>query len=83
MQVVRWIGSAAITPTSEAINPKLKPIQITAGSLGRGLPTNDLIVSQQHRMLVHSSIAKRMFGKNEVLIAARGGPSFWTIKQLC
>ena len=71
MQVVRWIGRTAITPKAEAINPKLKPVQITAGSLGRGLPANDLIVSQQHRMLVSSSIAKRMFGETEVLIAAK------------
>ncbi len=51
-------------------NPKLKPVKISAGSLGLGLPTHDLWVSRQHRMLISSSIAFHMFGVNDVLIPA-------------
>lgn len=51
-------------------NPNLRPVRIQAGALGAGLPTRDLLVSRQHRMLVTSPIAKRMFGTPEVLIAA-------------
>ena len=40
------------------------------GALGNGLPRRDLLVSRQHRMLVRSSIAGRMFGDKEVLVAA-------------
>lgn len=50
--------------------PKLAPIRILAGALGHDLPRRDLWVSRQHRMLVTSQIAKRMFGCKEVLIAA-------------
>ena len=51
-------------------NPKLRPVRISAGALGHGLPLRDLLVSRQHRMLVTSKIAHRMFGVPEVLIPA-------------
>lgn len=51
-------------------NPKLYPICISAHSLGHGLPTRDLWVSRQHRMLVQSPIVKRIFGVEAVLVPA-------------
>ncbi|MEO1557158.1 MAG: Hint domain-containing protein [Pseudomonadota bacterium] len=53
-----------------AQNPKLYPVRISAGALGNGLPSEDLLVSRQHRMVVSSPIARRMFGSADVLIAA-------------
>lgn len=51
-------------------NPKLYPVRICEGALGSGLPTRDLLVSRQHRMLVSSPIATRIFGTPQVLVAA-------------
>lgn len=51
-------------------HPKLRPVRIAAGALGAELPRRDLLVSRQHRMLLHSAIAERMFGQPEVLIPA-------------
>jgi len=51
-------------------NEKLYPIRITAGALGSGLPKRDLVVSRQHRMVVNSTIVKRMFGSEHALVAA-------------
>ncbi len=67
---IRWIGKRRVTPTEQRLNPKLAPVTITAGALGGGLPTSDLRVSRQHRMLATSPIAERMFGTADVFVAA-------------
>lgn len=71
LRPVRWIGSRKLTTADLAETPKLLPIQISAGALGKNCPSADLIVSPQHRVLVRSGIAQRMFGATEVLVAAR------------
>ena len=53
-----------------AARPELRPVRIPQGALGKGLPARDLWVSRQHRMLVRSPVAVRMFGGAEVLVAA-------------
>ncbi|MEP5155180.1 Hint domain-containing protein, partial [Planktotalea sp.] len=67
---VRWIGSRKITVAHLKANPKLYPIRISAGALGNSLPKRDLLVSRQHRILVSSKVAERMFGVKDVLIPA-------------
>ncbi len=71
LQPVRWVGSRHVTGAEIAANPALAPVRIAAGALGRGVPAQDLLVSQQHRVLVRSAIAARMFGARELLIAAK------------
>lgn len=70
-QPIRWIGSRTLSAEVLRDNPHLRPIRISAGALGEGLPERDLVVSPQHRMLVRSKIASRMFGQFEVLVAAK------------
>ncbi len=67
---IRWIGCRAVTQEELADNPKLHPVRITKGALGGGLPLCDLLVSRQHRMVVSSKIAMRIFGVSDVLIPA-------------
>lgn len=67
---IKWIGRRKITQERLLDNPKLYPIRICKGALGKGLPHRDLLVSRQHRMLVSSPVAMRMFGINDVLIPA-------------
>lgn len=69
-QQIRWIGRRALHGPDLAARPELLPIRITAHALGASLPARDLIVSRQHRMVVSSPIAQRMFGRSEVLVAA-------------
>lgn len=71
LQAVRWIGSRRLDAAALAANPKLRPIRIRKGALGAGRPTADLLVSPQHRILVRSQIARKMFGTDEVLVAAK------------
>lgn len=70
-QPIRWIGMRRLGERELAANGKLRPIRIASGALGGGLPAADLTVSPQHRILVRSKIAQRMFGQAEVLVAAR------------
>ncbi|MDO5630508.1 MAG: Hint domain-containing protein [Paracoccus sp. (in: a-proteobacteria)] len=67
-QPVRWTGQTRLSLIKQN---NVRPIRIKAGALGDGIPSADLLVSPQHRILVRSAIAHRMFGTNEVLVAAK------------
>ncbi|MCZ0962588.1 Hint domain-containing protein [Paracoccus benzoatiresistens] len=68
---IRWIGRVTLSAKRLAMQPRMRPIRIAAGALGANLPSQPLVVSPQHRILVRSGIAQRMFGSPEVLVAAR------------
>ena len=70
-QPLRWHAATHVAASRLAKQPNLCPVQIRAGALGPGVPARDLSVSQQHRMLVRSRIAQRMFGAEEILVAAK------------
>lgn len=67
---VRWVGLSKVSRDALVHNPKLRPVRILSGALGNGLPRSDLLVSRQHRIATRSTIAERMFGEPEVLVAA-------------
>ena len=71
LQPVRWVGVQRIGADRLRQTPKLAPILIRAGALGDDKPVRDLRVSPNHRMLLRSKIAHRMFGRSEVLVAAK------------
>jgi hypothetical protein len=70
LQPVRWIGCNRVDSKDLSRNTRLRPIRIKANALGVGQPEQDLLVSRQHRIMVRSVIAERIFGTNEVLIPA-------------
>ncbi|MFD2442317.1 Hint domain-containing protein [Paracoccus kondratievae] len=71
LQPVRWIGSRQLWAHELETMPNLRPVRIRAGAMGPGVPASDLMVSPQHRVLVRSKIAQKMFGAMEVLVAAK------------
>lgn len=71
LQPIRWIGCRVLSPMRLVLNAKLRPIRIRAGALGRQMPVNDLLVSPQHRILVRSAIAQKIFGTEDILAAAK------------
>lgn len=93
LQPVRWIGVRRIDASDMAAQQNLWPVRIEAGALGAGTPEHDLYVSRQHRVLVRSRIAWRMFDAREVLVPAatltalpgidsvapEGGLAYWHI----
>jgi len=75
IQKIRWIGKSAVTEdTMEQFPEKFAPVRIKAGTFGN---TRDLLVSQQHRMLVRGGefdfveAALEKYSANEALIAAK------------
>ncbi len=70
-QALVWTGQRQVSAQDLQKHPKWRPIRIATGALGDGLPTRDVLVSPQHRVLVRSRVALRMFDTREVLIAAK------------
>ncbi len=62
-QPLRWIGRRTVAAQGD-----FAPIRIRAGTFGQD---RDLLVSPQHRMLIHDSLAELLFGEDEVLVAAK------------
>lgn len=67
---LRWIGRKTLRPQDLDANEKLRPVLIRSDALGAGIPARDMRVSRQHRMVVSSAIAERMFGARDVLVSA-------------
>jgi len=70
-QPIRWIGNGRVGPRALRQSPAKHPVRIKAGALNGVLPERDLLVSQQHRLLVRSRVCERLFGQSEVLVAAK------------
>ena len=64
-QSIRWIGKKSIKLAPNFPKNKFRPIQISEGALGQGLPRAPLRISRQHRLLLSSPINQRMFGTQD------------------
>lgn len=71
MQQLRWVGSRSLSAADLAAHPDLCPVRIGAGALGPGVPSRDLVVSPQHRILIVDWRAQMLFGQDEVLVPAK------------
>ncbi|WP_411892903.1 Hint domain-containing protein [Yoonia sp. SDW83-1] len=71
LKPIRWIGHRHLNEITLCANPNLRPIRIKAGALAKNVPLHDLIVSPQHRILIRSKIAIRMFDTNEIFVPAK------------
>ena len=70
-QEIRWIGSSVVDAARLDSAPNLRPILIRAGALAAGVPATDLVVSPQHRVMIRSRAARRLFQTAEALVAAK------------
>ncbi|WP_171134920.1 Hint domain-containing protein [Ruegeria sp. HKCCD7221] len=71
LQPIRWIGSRKLDAIDLALNPKLLPICISQGALGNNVPSRDLFVSPQHRMVISGWQEELLFGDHCFLAAAK------------
>lgn len=69
-QRIRWLSTTDLGAQALARRPHLRPIRIAAGALGDATPAEDLLVSPRQRVVLRSSVARNLFGLDEVLIAA-------------
>ncbi len=69
-QLVRWAGRRDLSQTELLLNPALRPVVLAAGSIGPDLPTRDMMVSPQHRILFGGARCELLFGEAEVLVPA-------------
>lgn len=70
-QPVLWRGGGLCPEHDWRGDPRLLPVRIRAGALGKETPARDLHVSQNHRILVCDARAELYFGETEVLVAAK------------
>ncbi|MFX0540408.1 Hint domain-containing protein [Roseovarius sp. S4756] len=71
LQEIRWLGCRDLAGAELLQAPHLRPVLIRAGSLGRGLPERDLLVSPNHRVLINNEKTALYFEDREVLAAAK------------
>jgi len=71
IQLISWIGSRRLSGLELVLNPRLQPVRIMAGALTGGRPGQDLVVSQDHRLLVDDWRAPYLFGEDEILVPAK------------
>lgn len=69
-QPVRWLGQITLSARELRRAPHLAPVRFAAGSLGGGLPEQDLFLSPQHRVLMQSRVTERMIGAAGALVPA-------------
>jgi hypothetical protein len=71
IQEVRWVGKTQMFLHDFQAEPHLLPVFIRQGSLGKGLPERDMMVSPNHRILVANERSSLRFADREVLVAAK------------
>lgn len=82
IQEIRWIGHRTLDYGQLAAHEHLKPVLITQGSLGDGLPERDMLVSPNHRLLVANERTMLYFEEHEVLVAAKHLSNSRTIRPV-
>ena len=70
-QELLWLGKKTIHQTSMNADRNLRPIRIPKDAFGKGLPSHDLQLSQQHRLAFGSAHSKLLFDQSEIFVPAK------------
>ena len=71
LQLVAGLKRTRFSGLELSLNPSLVPMRIRAGALTGGRPGHDLLVSQDHRLVVDDWRAAYLFGEDEILVPAK------------
>ena len=80
-QPILWLGSRLISKQDGEMTRKMQPILLHKNSVAPGVPNRDLLVSPQHHILLHGTVASVLFGQDEVLCAAKNLINGTTIRR--
>ncbi|SFA57817.1 Hint domain-containing protein [Paracoccus halophilus] len=69
-QPIRWIASRALSAATLRVNPKLRPVRIARGALGKNVPEVDLLVSPQHRVSISTTGVGEKIYRKDILVPA-------------
>lgn len=70
-QHIRWIGRKRLNSATLSASPHLAPITILKDALGPNMPSRDIQVSPNHRVMMSTPHTGMFFGEAEVLVAAK------------
>jgi len=68
---ILWIGQTDVSVDEMRQDPDRRPIRIKANSIQPGVPSSDLDVSAQHRIVVQNPYAALLFGDGSVMVRAK------------
>lgn len=71
IQEICWMGRRDLNGSELAQARHLRPVRISKGALGNGLPERDMMLSPNHRVLVANDRTSLYFDESEVLVAAK------------
>lgn len=72
LKPIKWIGKKKITGARQYAFAHLRPVKIKKDALGPNTPQKDIWLSPQHRVHHKSHQSAMQYGRNEVLIPAKG-----------
>ena len=70
-QPILWLARTTLPARHFDTYPSDQPVTLAQGTLGNGLPTRDLVVTGDHRLLICDPLAQLMFDSCEVLAPAK------------
>lgn len=68
---LRWVGRREVTPNMLRLQPDLTPIAVAQGTFGPNMPSADLVLSPNHRLLLSDWRVEMLFGDPSVLAAVQ------------
>lgn len=70
-QSVKWVGKRAVSKIQQITDQRLRPVLFKQGSLGVDMPAQDLMVSQNHRMVLSNWKVQTHLGLDQALAPAK------------
>ncbi len=78
---IKWIAAAKVAKEYRRGNDNLEPIKIGKGALSPGVPSKDLKVSPQHRILLSGAMCELLFAESQILVSAKSLLNNTTIRS--